>query len=404
LPITAVAAAAAALSMAGFPPFLGFIGKELKYEGALAIASEPLLVATAAVVANAFMVAVAGIIALRPFYGSQRQTPKTPHEVPPRMWIGPLLLALLGLTFGLAPSVIADTLVQPAVTAILGRPETVELALWHGFNIPLLLSLLTFGLGVLLYAFHAQLRSLINLWDSRWPISADTAWDCALDGLRWVAAVQTRILQSGRLRQYVSVLFATTALAIGGTFAWTGAARFPEIPPPAHVKEWAAVLLVAAGALLVVVTNSRLTAVCALSIVGVGIALLFVMYGAPDVAITQLLVETLVVVLVAVIMLRMPKLKHDAIAAGRWLDGVLAIAVGTVVTMTLFAVTADPLDRSVTAYFEEASVPDAYGRNIVNVILVDFRALDTFGEIAVVVVAAIGAYALIRGWAGRNRA
>ena len=129
----------------------------------------------------------------------------------------------------------------------------------------------------------------------------------------------------------------------------------------------------------------------------VGVALLFVMFGAPDVAITQMLVETLVVVLVAVAMLRLPGLEQAASRAGRRLDALLAIAVGGVVTATLLAIVEGPINRSVTAYFEETSVPEAFGRNIVNVILVDFRALDTFGEIAVVAVAAIGAYALLRG-------
>ena len=120
------------------------------------------------------------------------------------------------------------------------------------------------------------------------------------------------------------------------------------------------------------------------------------MFGAPDVAITQLLVETLVVVLVAVILLRLPGLYRHASRPGHGLDAVLALAVGAVITLTLLAIVDTPLNRSLTEYFEANSVPAAFGRNIVNVILVDFRALDTFGEIAVVAVAALAAYALIR--------
>ena len=155
--------------------------------------------------------------------------------------------------------------------------------------------------------------------------------------------------------------------------------------------------MIAVGTIMTVFAASRLAAICALGVVGMGVALIFVIFGAPDVAITQLLVETLVVILVAVVMLRLPGLERDPLKGSRIADAVLAVALGVVVTVTLLSVLEVPLDRSVTAYFEEKSMPEAFGRNIVNVILVDFRALDTFGEIAVVVVAALGAYVLIKG-------
>ena len=397
MPVTAAAAAAAALSMAGFPPFLGFIGKELKYEGALAIASEPLFVASAAVLANALMVAMAGVVALRPFFGTRLDTPKRPREAPPSMWIGPLVLAGLGLTFGLAPSLIAGSLVQPAVTAILGRPETVKLALWHGINVPLILSLLTFIGGVAVFAYSARLRALLARLENYLPTTGDRAWDRVLQGLKWLAAAQTRLLQNGLLRRYLLVVFSTLALVLGATLLLTKAVHLPERWPGLAIKEWAIVALIASAALVTTVTGSRLTAICALGVVGVGVALLFVMFGAPDVAITQLLVETLMVVLVALVMLRLPRLEQGPMARVRHWDALIAAAAGGVVAMTLLAVVEGPLDRSVTAYFEDASVPQAFGHNIVNVILVDFRALDTFGEIAVVAIAALAAYALIRG-------
>lgn len=404
MPVTAAAAALAALSMAGFPPFLGFIGKELKYEGALAIASEPLLVASAAVLANALMVAVAAIVAVRPFYGPSPATPKAPYEAPFRMLAGPLLLAVLGLSFGLAPSLIADVFVQPAVTAILGRPESVKLALWHGINLPLMLSLLTFGLGLAVYAGHQRLRVALAAAEARLPTTADRAWDRLLDGLKAVAAVQTRVLQNGRLTTYLLVVFATLTLALSASFLVTDALRLPEAPPALLAREWGLLGLVAAGAFLAAATDSRLAAISALGVVGVGIAVLFVSFGAPDLAITQLLVETLVVILLAVLMVRLPGFRavRSGGTWGRRRDAVVALALGTAVAAVLIAVVETPLDREITAYFESASLPEAYGRNIVNVILVDFRALDTFGEIAVVIVAALAAFALLRGGAGRE--
>ncbi|MEO1458746.1 MAG: proton-conducting transporter membrane subunit, partial [Pseudomonadota bacterium] len=140
MPLTSAAAVLAAGSMAGFPPFLGFIGKELKYEGALAIAEEPWPLATAAVLSNALMVGLTLVLILRVVFGRPGNTPRTPHEVSPRLWLPPLLLAALGLLCGIAPDLVGASLVQPAVTAILGRPEVVALKLWHGVNLPLLMS------------------------------------------------------------------------------------------------------------------------------------------------------------------------------------------------------------------------------------------------------------------------
>ncbi len=399
MPVTAAAAAAAALSMAGFPPFLGFIGKELKYEGALAVASEPLFVATAAVLANALMVAVAGIVALKPFYGQRLETPKSPQEAPLLMWIGPIGLALLGLVFGLMPGLISGSLVQPAVTAIAGQPETVKLALWHGLNLPLLLSVLTFALGIAFYLGHGKLRSFLVRAEERLPASADELWDRFLESVKACAAWQTRVLQGGVLRRYLFIVFTTLAIGGGVTLYVTGAARWPSVWPDFTIKHLLVLGLIAGGAVMTVFSLSRLAAICALGVVGMGVALIFVIFGAPDVAITQLLVETLVVILVSVVMLRLPQLERDPMKGSRVLDAALAVAVGAVVTVILISVLDTPLDRSITAYFEEKSLPEAFGRNIVNVVLVDFRALDTFGEIAVVVVAALGAFVLLKGTA-----
>jgi multicomponent Na+:H+ antiporter subunit A len=149
--------------------------------------------------------------------------------------------------------------------------------------------------------------------------------------------------------------------------------------------------------LLTLVTYDRIAAIAGLGSVGIGVALVFILYGAPDVAITQLLVETLVVVLFAVAVLRLPRLDKGGREGFRPVDAALAVAVGAAVTAVLLAVTTGPIDRRLTTYFETTAWPEAFGRNIVNVILVDFRALDTFGEIAVVVIAALGAFAILKG-------
>jgi multicomponent Na+:H+ antiporter subunit A len=398
MPITALAAALAAFSMAGFPPFLGFIGKELKYEGALAIASEPWLAAAASVTANALMVAIAGIVALRPFYGPRLPTPRPAHDPPIRMWLGPLTLAAIGLAFGLVPPVAGKLLVEPAAAAVLGAPVVIKLKLWHGINLPLMLSLVTFAAGLLLYRWHRPLRAGLGRAFQRLPITADRSYDRVVDATLAAARAQTRLLQSGSLRRYLLIVFAATALAVGGTLVAQDEFGWPAARPAISYAEWGIVLLIAVGAVLPVATRARLTAICGLGVVGAGIALIFLLYGAPDVAMTQLLVEILFVVLIAIILLKFP----DVVGPGHpgrgapIRDGIVAGLTGATVTLLMLAVLDVSISRHVADFFEASSVPLGHGRNIVNVILVDFRALDTLGEIVVVAVAAIGAYAVIK--------
>ncbi|MEL7026637.1 MAG: putative monovalent cation/H+ antiporter subunit A [Pseudomonadota bacterium] len=396
MPVTAAAAALAALSMAGLPPFLGFIGKELKYAGILAIGSEPLVFAIALLLANALMFAVAGVVALRPFWAKRSaDLPKTPREAPLAMLAGPVVLAIFGAFFGINPDPLQKVLIDPTVASLLGSIEDAkELKLWAGVNMPLILSICTVVLGAVIYVFHRPLRAWLARVTSAAP-NFDKGWDGFLVGLKGLAAWQTRIIQPGRLRVYIGATFATAFVAIAGSMiarnAWPGLPDFSDATWPVVAIS----ALTCGGAIMTALTSSRVAAMAALGVVGIGVALVFIVFSAPDVAITQLLVETLVVVLVAVALLRLPLLDRGG-RDHRPFDAALAIGIGIVVTAVILAVLEHPLDLRLTDYFEATSWPEAFGRNIVNVILVDFRALDTFGEIAVVVIAALSAYALLR--------
>jgi len=395
MPVTAAAAALAGLSMAGLVPFIGFIAKEILYKGGGELGLG-LLVTAFAFAANALMFAVAGVVALRPFWGRPRgATPVAPHEGPWQMWVGPLLLAVLGLGFGLAPEALQTYVADPGVVALLGRPvAAATLQLWAGVNLALVLSVATFAVGALLYLRHAALRDWMNARLAAAP-DLDLGWDRFLDGLKAFAGWQTRVIQSGRLVNYMAATFATLFVALAGTLLARGSG--PVFTPLASIPtmEWMILALIVAGTGVVVVTRSVIAAIAGLGVVGVGVALLFITFGAPDVAITQLLVEVLVVVLVALALLRLPPLGREP-RARRRLDAALAVGVGSVVAAVMLMVTQGPIDRRLTDYFETTAWPEAFGRNIVNVILVDFRALDTFGEIAVVAVAAMAALALLR--------
>jgi multicomponent Na+:H+ antiporter subunit A len=156
--------------------------------------------------------------------------------------------------------------------------------------------------------------------------------------------------------------------------------------------------LIALATVVVVTARSRLAAIGGLGGVGGGVALTFLVFGAPDIALTQLLVETLTVIIVSLVLLRLPPLKESKkrTAGRRALDAGLSLAAGLLIASLLMGVDQGPLDRSLTEFFENNSYVAAHGRNVVNVILVDFRGLDTLGEITVVVLAGLAGVALIR--------
>lgn len=404
MPLTALAAALAAISMAGIPPMIGFIGKEFMYKAGLGLPGLGAAWVTVMIfAASVLMFVVAGIVALRPFMGELAKTPKPAHEGPWPMLAGPLVLGALSLLFGILPSTVGFYFVAPATRAVLGMDAEVHLYLWGGFNAALLLSVLTFLAGWLIYRRHEAIRARLAVAEAKAP-NFDRGWDSVLDGLKALAAWQTRLIQTGSLQRYMGVMFATFALLVGATLILRGGmgSGINYDAEGVHPIQWTVLALIAMGAGLSTWTSSRMTAITALGVVGIGVALLFIIFSAPDVAITQLLVEVLVVVLVALVMLRLPHLPPRAKSGFRAGHAAIAAAVGLVTTAVMIAVLQTPFDRRLTDYFEIASYPDAHGRNIVNVILVDFRATDTFGEIVVVVIAAIAAYALLRGAPGAS--
>lgn len=398
MPWTACAAAAAALSMAGFPLFFGFIGKEIMYAGALNMDVMPWGFTLVAVSANALMAAVAGILFIRPFLGRPGPGQPPVREAPLSMYSGPLLLGGTGILFGVIPWWVDRWLVQPALHALGHDGGNVALTLFHGWNMPLLLSILTLSLGIGGYLGRSLIARFLAACRNRWPATFDDVYDAALKGVRWSGGLQIRLWQNGSLHHYLFLVIATFV----GLCAWRlvagGRWPTPVMAPSLGYREWLIIGLEAAAVGAVVLSQRRLVAISSLGLVGTGAALIFLMYGAPDLALTQLLVETLTVIIVAIILLRLPDLRDRECGDRpvRIADGLLSIAAGTVVTVMLLNAIERPLDRTVTTFFEQQSLVAAHGRNIVNVILVDFRALDTLGEITVVALAGLAAYALIR--------
>lgn len=394
MPVTFLAAGLAALSMAGVPPLFGFLGKELVYEAGLQ-APAAMVVTTAMVVANVCMVAVAALVAWSPFFGARRWPGATPHEAPLSLLLGPVALSLLGLGAGVVSGPLTGVL-GAAATAVHGSDVTVTLGLWHGFNPALLLSAATLVLGAVAYRLRDPLRRAGRELRSLATVGPDRWYDVSLRGMVWVAKTQTRILQNGYLRYYLLTVLGVTVGLAGYTLLQTISGPLPLEFTDIRLHEAAVAAVILGGALGAARAATRLAAVAALGVVGFGMALLFVMFGAPDLAMTQFSVETLMVVLFVLVVYRLPQFNRFSGGASRIRDMVVAGAAGALMAALVLVVTSVPLESRLAPYFAEASVPLAKGRNVVNVILVDFRAMDTLGEITVLAVAAMGVVALLR--------
>ncbi len=395
LPMTSSAAVIAGLSMSGIPPLAGFVGKELFYEATFYAPSAAGFLTGAAVVTNVLTIVAAGLVVVRPFWG-QPPAEWLVKEGAFRLWIGPLLLATVGLVAGLLIGVVGTRFMTPAVSAVAGTATPVKLSLWHGINPMLLLSLLTVALAVALWRYQAPLLRWTAFLDCGPSIGPGRLYTQLLSGLPWLAARQTQWLQHGCLRGYLRTVIVTMTAVVGFTF-WRGGGLAMELAwSPVYVHELATLLLMLIAAAVVVTTTSRMQAIVAVGVVGLGMTVLFVLFSAPDLAMTQFAVETLTVLLFVFVIYRLPHFANLSSRATRLRDGVVALAAGTVMTLLVLAAVNVPHPMHLSDYYASQSWVAAYGRNVVNVILVDFRALDTLGEIVVLMVAALGVYALMR--------
>lgn len=402
MPVTAFAAMVAALSMAGLPPLFGFIGKETLYEALLAAPLWAGILAGAALFANAANVYVAFMSGVSPFWKRPGDHDPATGEGAAGLWLGPLVLAGLSLGLGLFPYLVSGLVISPAAGDTLGEPVAVSLKLWHGFNTALLMSGVTLLLGLIALALRPLFGRAARGLAPVYRFGPEGWYDGSIKAMLWTSATQTRLLQHGYLRYY---LLAVIVCVVGMSLSLLPlqGRRTALMLSEVRAHELMIVVMIAIGALALTRATSRFAALACLGVVGYGVALLYVFYGAPDLAKTQIIVESLSVVLFALLAAAMPGFRNLAPAYVRRRDAILAAAAGTLMGLLVYFTLAAERAPSVADFYRATSLPEAHGRNVVNVILVDFRALDTLGEITVLAVAAFGAQALLRR-RGRGKA
>jgi multicomponent Na+:H+ antiporter subunit A len=400
MPWTAAAALLAGLSMAGVPLSFGYVVKDVITE-AKAVGGVLEFAKAANTVFGAVAVAVAAVAAVRIFWRHPgvNETPPDAHEGGPSLVGPPLVLASIGIILGLFPF-LADWLVSVASNAMSPKAQgvAVHFALEAG---PGLLSLLvTLVIGALVFWFWDPLHRGFDRMASKLDaISMVTNYDRFITGIPKVSAASTRLWQHGDLSGYGVLILSFVSIFMGaimvvGWSQWI----WPAFVTPT-VGFVVACAIIMAGGILAVMQRDRLIMLLASGLVGFGSAVFFMYVGAPDVAYTQFVVESVFVIVVASVLLKLKQrgmaLGHAQASGSRWAFAV-SIVFGGVLTLWLLIAVGGVLDPALSDFFAVKSVSEAFGRNVVNVILVDFRALDTLGEISVVMLSFLAALPLLQ--------
>jgi multicomponent K+:H+ antiporter subunit A len=412
MPWTAALAMIAAAAMAGVPLLNGFLSKEMMFDESLHARIGPL--GSGVVVAGVALAATCSVAySLRFihdvfFNGEPHDLPKPhPHEPPLFMKLPVGLLAAACVLVGVLPALTLGPLVHVAAAAVLGtEPPPYRLALWHGVNAPLLMSGVALACGVAFY-FALQHGYRLHLHHPRgW--TGRLVYTRTIDALLSFAGRATARIENGSLQGYLAWMFAAALLLaawpfVSGDAPLPGAGTRARLPAtPLALVLWA--VLVAVCAALVVGHHRRFRAVVLAGVVGLLTALTFLAFSAPDLALTQLSVEVVSTVLLLMGLALLPQTTPRESSPGRKLrDAAIALGGGTGLAWLAWLVLTREHD-SIAWYFLQNSQPLGGGTNAVNVILVDFRGYDTFGEITVLAIAGVGVLALLDGLRARRPA
>lgn len=394
LPV-AIAGGLAAISNAGIPPSFGFIGKDLMYEAALQQGEMGWLLLAALVITNILLLYAGFLVGIKPFIGKLPEQYAQLHWPSAWMWVPPVVLALLSIGLGVWP--VAASRLNAAFLPAVGLQAPADLQLWHGFNLILALSALTIGSGLMLwFLLKPGEKALVRLHKLAF-LSPERLLGGLANGVGVFSVAWTSFFQHGYLRYYVMTIVLVLTAGMGYRLFnnYTFQANFtPLLELTIYEVSIVGILLVSIG--FAVFSTSRLAAVAGLGVVGYAICLLFVFYSAPDLAMTQFTVDTLTVILFVLVLYRLPKYMQISNKLTIARDGLVSITFGVMVTLLALLVLDQPVQRDVADYYTANAYLLAKGKNVVNVILVDFRGLDTLVEITVLSIAALGVFGLLK--------
>ncbi|HZG71835.1 MAG TPA: Na+/H+ antiporter subunit A [Chondromyces sp.] len=412
MPVTFTIALIGAFSMAGLPPFNGFLSKEMFFTGMLRVLEMDifntetwgLLFPVLAWIGSVFTFLYSMILVFKTFTGKfqPEKLEKKPHEAPIGMLISPVILASLVVIFGLFPNLLSYNLIEPAVASILpsllAEEEKfhVHISHWHGFSPELFMTLGVIVVGIVLYLTLSKWDKLYRLFPQK--VTLNNLYDHGIVSSERGAFKLTSTYMNGSIRTYLIYIFiffigilAYTMVA-KDAFTWD-TSNLAEI----GIYEAVLALLIILGTLTILMAKSRLTSIIALGAVGYTVSLFFVIFRAPDLALTQLVIETVSVALFLLCFYHLPLLDRHGEKMGFKLGNALvSLGVGVMVTLIAISAHSNKMFDPIAQYYVENTYEKAAGKNMVNVILVDFRGFDTLFEICVLGIAALGIFGMIK--------
>lgn len=396
MPIAATLTLLGTFSMAGIPlPFLnGFYSKELFFEAAL---SQSAIIPFLAVFGSIFTF----VYSIYLYFGvfSRRKTNKLslqPKEAKLGMLFSPLILTLGVIFIGLFPNWINDRLITFAATAVNREPSYETIKFWHGFSTPFVMTLIVVGIGTLLFVTKDKWDKIYERIPGK--ISLNRIYDSVVERMYTYPLKINQFHMTGSVRNYMAIILGTLSLVtFSFMFITNGFTISTADLAEVTLLEIAIIITIIIAAIATLFMNHKVSAILVLGIVGYGVAMLFVLYRAPDLALTQLVIETATVVLFLLAFYHLPQLEKRAEKTStKFINIVIAGSFGALMTgIGISAHSTDWFDK-ISDYFLETSLSIAGGKNVVNVILVDMRGIDTLFEITVLGIAGLAVYSLIR--------
>lgn len=407
LPFTFTIAVIGSMSMAGLPFVNGFLSKEMFFTASLQALDMELfgtgtwgwIIPVIAWTASVLTFVYSAIIIFRTFFGAHKpeKLDKIPVEPPAGMLVPPAILSFLIIALFFFPNLLGDHLLRPALSGIVpgidgGAPH---IKAWHGFITELWMTVAIIVFGTILFITLRKWKSIYSLFPSNWTFNM--LYTNSLKNLENTSSYLTNSYMTGHLPHYFAYIFSFFVFVAGGTLVWSGALNINlSNDSPLSVYEVLLVVVMALAAIAILFTKSRVSAILLNGVLGFSIAMFFVLFRAPDLALTQLVIETVTTVLFLVCFNYLPDWKKEISPKHvKVRNAIIAATGGLTITLIGLSVNSVDLYESISGYFED-SYELAGGRNIVNAILGDFRALDTLLEGLVLFIAGIGVFSLIR--------
>jgi multicomponent Na+:H+ antiporter subunit A len=412
MPITFTLALIGSFSMAGLPPFNGFLSKEMFFSGMVRIAEFNLfhfdtwgiLFPVVAWIASIFTFIYCMIIVFKTFTGrlQPERLEKTPHEAPFGMLVPPVILVSLVVIFGIFPNILSHSLIEPTIASIMptllkeNEVFGVHITFWHGPTIELFMTLGVVILGIVLFRTRSSWQKIYHLFPEK--LTLNKFYDSMLEVSGRLALRFNEWYMNGSIRNYLVYIFLFFIGILGFTLYYKEAFHMETSNvAPIGIYELVLSLILIIGSITILFAKSRLTSIILLGAVGYTVALLFVVFRAPDLALTQLVIETVSVALFLLCFYHLPNFRRNEEPIGfKALNLLISIGVGLLVTLIALSSHSTKLFPSISNYYIENTYKKAGGENMVNVILVDFRGFDTMFEVCVLAIAALGIFSMIK--------